>query len=277
MTGPREPCPACGGTGLALAFVVGPSAVWRCRGCGLGRTVPPPSESDGREHFAEDPAYFADAYAQPKDRWWHRFTEAPLYLLQAAGVQPGLRLLDVGCNLGYLVAAARKRGYEAIGIDGSPAAVAVGREQLGLNLICARIETASVEPLSQDVVILNHVLEHLPDPGGTLRRVRGWLRPGGFLLVGLPNFGSPIARIAGGNWAGLVPTQHIWHFTPAALSRFVGRLGFTHLQWRTCMLTYAPRGVTGWMKWVVRRTLEPLGLADNLLLLARRRVVESSE
>ena len=36
------------------------------------------------------------------------------------------------------------------------------------------------------------------------------------------------------------------------------------------MLTYAPRGLAGWAKWLVRLGLEPLGAADNLLLVARR-------
>ena len=134
---------------------------------------------------------------------------------------------------------------------------------------------ASVEPSSQDIVVLNHVLEHLPDPRGTLRRVREWLKPDGFLLIGLPNFASPIARLTRENWAGLVPIQHVWHVTLPALARMVAEVGFTQLRWRAQMLTDAPRGVTGRVAWAVRRTLEPMGLADNLLV-ARRGVVEPS-
>jgi len=271
MTGAVPPCPACRQERFVPAVVAGPCTIWRCVGCGLGQTIPPPSEANGREHFAEDPAYLAQAYRQQKDRWWHRFTEAPLDLLQAAGAGPGLRLLDVGCNLGYLVAAARQRGYEASGLDGSPAAVAFGRERLGLNLTCARLETALVEPSSQDIVVLNHVLEHLPDPAGTLIRIREWLRPGGFLLVSLPNFASPIARLAGIKWAGLVPTQHIWHFTPAALIQMVTTTRFTQVRWRTRMLTYSPHGMAEWIKWGTRWVLEVAGRADNLLLVARMR------
>ena len=269
-------CPACGESRLAVALQVGTVEVWGCVGCGLGRTVPPPAEADGREQFAEDPAYFRNALAQPKDRWWYRFTRAPLDLLEAAGAPPGLRLLDVGCNVGYLVAAARERGFHAHGLDGSAAAVAVGRAALGLDLWPGRIETADVEPASQDVVVLNHVLEHLPEPRAALDAVHGWLRPGGLLLIGLPNFASPIARWAGARWAGLVLDQHIWHFTPAALRRLVASAGFVGIRWRTCMLTYAPLGLAGWAKWLVRRALEPLGAADNLLLVARRPPAEGA-
>jgi SAM-dependent methyltransferase len=278
--GPSPPasnaCPACGATRLVTALRVGAVEVQRCVRCGLGRTMPPPAEADGRERFAEDPAYFRDALAQPKDRWWHRFNRAPLEFLETAGAPTGLRLLDVGCNVGYLVAAARERGYRAKGLDGSAAAVAVGRAALGIELRPGRIEAAAVEPASQDVVVLNHVLEHLPEPGTALEAVHGWLAPGGWLLVGLPNIASPIARWAGARWAGLVLDQHIWHFTPEALGRLVASAGFVRIRWRTCMLTYAPRGLAGWSKWLVRLALEPLGAADNLLLVARRAPVERS-
>jgi SAM-dependent methyltransferase len=262
-------CLACGQTRFTRAVALGSASVYRCAACGLGETVPAPAEADGRETFAADPAYFAAAYGQAKDRWWRRFTEAPLDCLEAAGARPGLGLLDVGCNLGYLVAAARARGYRARGFDASPAAVAFGRDRLGLDLACARIDAAPVTAAGEDIVVLNHVLEHLPDPRGALARARGWLRPEGFLLVALPNFASPIARWTGPRWSGLVPTQHIWHLTPAALVRLVGDAGFTRSRWWTRMLTYGPRSPAEWAKWGARRVLEPLGRADNLVLVAR--------
>lgn len=267
---PMAPCLACQGEQFVCAVVVDSATVWRCAACGLGMTIPPPAQADGREQFADDPAYFARAYAQPKDRWWHRFAVAPLEALEASGAGPGRRFLDVGCSLGYLVAAAQLRGYQARGLDGSAAAVAFGRESLGLDLTHARVESAQVGPASQDVIVLNHVLEHLPDPKAVLKLVRGWLRPGGLLLIGLPNFASPIARFSGARWAGLVPAQHIWHFTPAALRLLVMMTGFAEVRWQTRMLTYVPSGTKGWTLYTIRRILEVAGQADNLILVARK-------
>jgi SAM-dependent methyltransferase len=262
-------CPACGPTSWAERLRLTGAVIVACAGCGLGRTVPAPAEGDGHEGFAADPAYFARALAEPKDRWWRRFNDAPLDLLAAAGAGPGRTLLDVGANVGYLVAAASRRGYRARGIDGSPAAVGAGRAALGVELACARLEHVVVAPGSEGVVVFNHVLEHLPDPVAALADARGWLVPGGFLLVGLPNFASPIARASGARWDGLVPSQHIWHFTPRALVGVVRAAGFAAIRWRTTMLRYVPEGVPGWGKWLARRVLEAAGRADNLLLVAR--------
>ena len=229
-----------------------------------------PAGADGHEPFAGDPAYFRRALAQPKDRWWERFNRMPLDVLERAGTRPGMRLLDVGCNVGYFVALASTRGYRARGIDSSPAAVTAGRAALGVDLVCAQIATAPIEPESVDIVVLNHVLEHVPDPVQTIAAVRRWLVPAGWLLVSLPNFASPVARWAGPRWNGLVADQHVWHFTPRALRGVLARATMVCVASRTTMLVYVPARPVDWVKWSVRRALEPLGLADNLLVVARR-------
>ncbi len=264
-----DPCPSCQGKRFVCAFKVDSSRIMQCAGCGLGTTQPLPHEADGRESFAEHVKYFEEAYAGAKDRWWHRFMDAPLDALDVVGTPPGRKLLDVGCSLGYLVAKAAERGYDARGVDGSHAAIEVGRKRLGLNLLCARIETAPIEPTSLDIVVVNHVLEHLADPLASLQRMKNWLKPNGLLIIGLPNFGSPIARFSQVHWAGLVPTQHIWHFTPTALRQLVEKAGFEPLWWTTRMLTYRPKGLLGWGKWASRWVLEKMHLADNLILVAR--------
>lgn len=264
-------CPACGGSRWRLAIRLRVARIERCARCGLGRTVPPPAEANGRERFADDAAYFAAALAAPKSAAWRRFRDAPLALLAAHGAHPGQRLLDLGCNVGYLVHAASERGYHARGVDGSAAAVASGRRKLGVDLECARLENAPVVAGGADIVVVNHVLEHVADPAAVLATARKALGPAGLLLVGVPNFGSPIARLAAARWAGLVPDQHRWHFTARALRRVVDAAGFVVLGSRTCMLLHEPVTVVGRAKWVLRRALEPLGLADNLLVVARRR------
>jgi 2-polyprenyl-3-methyl-5-hydroxy-6-metoxy-1,4-benzoquinol methylase len=270
MSGPEMPCPACGSTDFVPHLQVSPAEIWRCTGCGLGVTIPHPAEANGQEAFRNDLSYFASAYEQRKDHWWHRFASAPFGLLTKVGAMPGQRLLDLGCNLGSFVQLAQARGFDASGLDASPAAVAFGRQHLGVNLACGRIESAVVEPGSLDIVVASHVLEHLPDPVALLRRAREWLRPSGWLLVSVPNFASPIARWSHERWAGLVPTQHIWHFTPQALRRLTAHAGFGSSLWTTRMLTYGPGSLAEWAKWGIRRLLEPLRLADNLLLATQR-------
>jgi SAM-dependent methyltransferase len=117
-------------------------------------------------------------------------------------VAPGTAVLDAGAGRGRLTAALERHGYRAEGIDTSPRAPGIAR---------ASIEEHSA--LGLDAVTLWHVLEHMPDPAATLERVRGWLAPGGVVLVGVPNLDSLQARIAGPKWFHLDVPRHRTHFT----------------------------------------------------------------
>ena len=80
------------------------------------------------------------------------------------------------------------------------------------------------------------MLEHLDDPRAALERARSWLRPGGVLLVGVPNIATWQARIAGTRWFHLDAPRHRVHFTPPGLEAALTSAGFEpprlhHLVW----------------------------------------------
>jgi hypothetical protein len=70
------------------------------------------------------------------------------------------------------------------------------------------------------------VLEHLEDPGAALARISGWLKPGGGLLVGVPNLGSLQALLGGARWYHLDVPRHRVHFTLDGIYRLLASHGF---------------------------------------------------
>jgi SAM-dependent methyltransferase len=87
-----------------------------------------------------------------------------------------------------------------------------------LDLISGDIYSPSLPEGHFDVITLWHVLEHLPDPGCIIRRLILLLKPGGWLLVSLPNFGSIQAQIFKHNWYPFddVP-RHLYHYSRVSL------------------------------------------------------------
>lgn len=140
-------------------------------------------------------------------------------------VGAGKRLLDVGCGGGDIVKMAREAGFEAAGVEFSADAVAYGRAR-GLDVAQGTLEGAAFPDASFDGVSLFHVLEHLPDPVGTLREVRRILKPGGVLLVQVPNFGSLQAAIFRRQWFPLDVPRHFHQFTPESLQQAFKQAGF---------------------------------------------------
>jgi SAM-dependent methyltransferase len=140
------------------------------------------------------------------------------------GRAPGL-VLDVGCGRGDLLAALADRGWEVVGLDPSPAAVSAARDR-GVEAIEGSIESVELEPESFDAIVFHHSLEHVTDPIEALRSACAALRPGGLLMVGIPNFGSNRARRYGERWWLLELPRHRFHFTPAALGIALRKAGF---------------------------------------------------
>jgi SAM-dependent methyltransferase len=102
----------------------------------------------------------------------------------------GLRLLDAGCGGGAYVHALAERGADARGIEyneekltttQSPARAALSR------IFHGDIERTAFGAGSFDAVLLNEVLEHVPDDRAALREMHRLLRPGGALVVFSPN------------------------------------------------------------------------------------------
>jgi SAM-dependent methyltransferase len=103
-----------------------------------------------------------------------------------------------------------------------------------LDVSAVDVEELAATGASYDAVILWHVAEHLQTPEVTVRAIARLLRPGGVLLVAVPNFGSPEARIGRAGWFHLDVPRHLVHFTPATLTAILDATGFrpvkvTHL------------------------------------------------
>ncbi|HEV2787745.1 MAG TPA: class I SAM-dependent methyltransferase, partial [Solirubrobacteraceae bacterium] len=158
-------------------------------------------------------------------------------------------------------AQARAAGWEAEGIEPSSRGVQ-GARALGVELRPAGIEEAAVAPAALDVVSLWHVLEHLDDPNGALERIAGWLRPGGLLVVGVPNLGSVQARAGGGRWFHLDVPRHRTHFTVDGLHALLRRHGLEPVATHHVLAEHNPFGL--WQSLVSRATPTPSWLYHAL-------------
>jgi 2-polyprenyl-3-methyl-5-hydroxy-6-metoxy-1,4-benzoquinol methylase len=135
----------------------------------------------------------------------------------------GARVLDVGCGSGLLGARLREFGNEVWGIDRAPEVAGPASERLD------RFDLAEITDREQvsevlgderfDSIVFADVLEHLPDPVGTLRGYRRFLAPGGSVLISVPNVAVWNVRL------GLLVGR--FEYTPT------GTLDRTHLRFFT--------------------------------------------
>ena len=104
---------------------------------------------------------------------------------------PVRRILDVGCASGRTSAFCKSLGVEElVGIEIDPRAAAIARQHLD-DVVLGDASTVELSYPDEhfDMIWFTDLLEHLVDPWAALRRFQRWLRPGGRVLVVLPNFG----------------------------------------------------------------------------------------
>jgi len=101
-------------------------------------------------------------------------------LLQAVGVEAGMRLLDVACGPGFATAAAAAAGARATGVDFSPAMLLTARSlHPAVPFRHGDAEELPLADASQDAVIANFGIHHVERPGRAMGEVRRVLRAGG--------------------------------------------------------------------------------------------------
>jgi SAM-dependent methyltransferase len=243
----------------------------RCTRCGTAVTLAPaPAEAHEAGAYGGG-APRGSGLAAPLLR---AFTRKRLALLERAGARTPGRLLDIGAGRGRFVAEARAAGWYAHGIEPSARGVE-GARAIGVQLQRTGLDDAQIPAGSLDAATLWHVLEHLDDPGPALARIAGWLRPGGLLLVGVPNLGSVQARVGGARWYHLDVPRHRTHFTVAGLEALLRAGGLEPLSTTHLLLEHNPFGL--WQSAVSRATRTPSwlyhALKRNAPLMSRDAVV----
>jgi len=156
--------------------------------------------------------------------------------------EPG-SMLDIGCGSGRLLYLARKAGWQARGIHLSPEMAMAITRCTGIEIRVADILQYEPGPLEQyDLVVLRHVLEHLPDPHLAIQKIYALVRPGGHALLEFPNIDGIDLRYKrfirrSGLYRksypeGWVP-GHCNEYCRESFQYLIDTVGFELLSWRT--------------------------------------------
>lgn len=225
--GPMDLIPTTDRYGHALADIV------RCAACGHMQLERFPSDDALSRAYA---VAASEDYVEEEDG--QRDTaRIALDRIDRWASQRG-RILDLGCWVGFLLAEARERGWDTVGIEPSAFASSYARERLKLDVRQDDLLTADLPAGAFDAVVLGDVLEHLVRPGDALERIATLLAPGGVLYLALPDSGSVLAHRMGARWWSVLPT-HVQYFTRGSLAELLRRHGYEPLWVGTAPKTFS--------------------------------------
>jgi len=224
-------CPVCGGAGIHERDIHGVDSR-RLLGEVFG--APPPETVDLCDYSMHSCVDCGLVFAAPMragdgafyewvtgfDRYvaTHRWEWRAIRSILAREAVP-VRLLEIGCGDGaFLHAIADLKHVSATGIDRSEGSVAAARAQ-GVDARVATVEALLAERRGQgfDAVVATHVLEHMEDPLGFVKRCAGLLNPGGSLLFSMPY--SPLSRELLGWDVMNMPPHHLTRWNRRAFRK----------------------------------------------------------
>jgi SAM-dependent methyltransferase len=258
-------CPACGSSAFRDFDLGEGNMLRRCDACAtvFAARYADPSEIyvDGYM-FGENAGFGVDVRDPVFQRYLMRVARRRIAMIEQATKLRGASLLDVGSGTGEVLAAARDAGWHTQGVEPERTGAEMARGR-GLEVEIALLEDAGLPERSYDVVSAFHVLEHVPDSRAFLSTLARWARPGGFITIEVPNFGSVARRRMRQHWQHLRPLEHLVHFTPQTLARTMDAAGIEPVLVRSPVYLGPPQTLDHALNDLVRhgryrRLLEPL-------------------
>ena len=145
-------------------------------------------ELEGRNEYRDGDPY--SVLQNFNNSFLRRRLICTLSLIEDLHRDDSVRLLDLGCGEGHFTNEIKKKfsNFEIFGIDHSLSAIDYAHTNYsGITFITADAYQPPFPDVFFDIVVCNHVWEHLSDPMNMLKAIRKILKPGGVLIVATPS------------------------------------------------------------------------------------------
>jgi 2-polyprenyl-3-methyl-5-hydroxy-6-metoxy-1,4-benzoquinol methylase len=260
-------CNCCGSEDFTIAFGPGSAQryqIVRCKQCDLMYVNPRPEEPEhaaiSRHTESEDTELDALERLQrvEKEQLQVRDYDVTRKLLNSLYPRRG-KLLEIGSGFGFLLAAFKADGWDVQGVDPNRQACDFASQQNHIDAHAGTVEAMAYDDETFDVVVMNHVIEHLPDPLAALKEINRIVRHSGHVVIETPRYDTLAYRLLGKRERSLSCEGHIYFFTTDSLRKIYEAAGFR-------LVDYRPVG----------RSLTLIRLAYNFGVMSKSRHLQTA-
>ena len=192
-------------------------SIYKCLNCGLLKTKRPKDKKfdypDRSKYYEKNKALFKELLG-------------PVVCQIRKFKQKG-RVLDVGCSSGILLELLKQQNFDVFGIEPEKGAYKIAQNKFPTRIFKGTLKDfIASNRLKFDIIIYNHVFEHVQDPIFELKLIKKVLKKQGILVLGLPNTSNVIFYLRNKYWESLMPGEHIWHFSKKQITNLLKKSKF---------------------------------------------------
>ncbi len=223
-------CPICGSENISeflktkdYFFTKEDYSLFKCRNCEIVFTNKRPDDNDLWKYYKTENYLSHNAESINPVAVLYRFARNinidKKYRLVLKYINKG-KILDIGCGTGELLKKFKNNGWDAIGIEPDSDAREFAKTK-------NKIEVFDLNELEKfgdkkfDVISMWHVLEHVPNPNQRIDIIKKILKPGGIIIIAVPNIESKDFLHYKKFWAGLDVPRHLYHFSSKSISNLI--------------------------------------------------------
>lgn len=215
-------CPVCNGKDRSLYIKHRNYQLLKCKNCNLVYQSPRKKEVLLNEQYVDNVSsrsdYYDSTFIVDKITFKKRLTKT----IRLLNIDPvGKKVLDIGCNIGSFLSAAKELGFEPVGIEPNPYA-AKKCEERGFQVFNSFFSKKALEGKENyfDLIHLGDITEHVTTPLELIVTVKEFTKPGGCILISTPNIKSILARVF-----QIKPNEHILYFDDDSLNYLIEHAG----------------------------------------------------
>ncbi len=220
----HEACIVCKDKDIFTKYIIDGFHILRCRRCSLlfvgDKLLPEKLNTYYEKNSTVEDNY---TYADHKNIENLKFYYFKLADLISERIASG-KILDIGCSAGYFLDC--MQGWECYGIERVSLYAQKAKAKYGNHIHLGTLEDYECAPGYFDVITLQDVLDHMPDPVHALNKCRALLKPNGLIVIKVHDVSCLFARLLGPKFYAFIPPQHLIYFNKKNLIEMLNISGF---------------------------------------------------